>query len=74
MLKWIWSQGEVVQIPERQYTEKAGNLFWDENIFRDLNYCVYRDNTRTVEKISKTFLQKEIFFQESSEKSIFWIT
>lgn len=47
MWKWIWHQGNAVQTPERQYTEQAGSLFWDENISRDLNYCVYRDNTRS---------------------------
>lgn len=84
MLKWIWSHRKAVQIPERQYTEKAGSLFtekaasifWDKNIFGDLNYCVYRDNTRNSEENKQDlFAEGDIFFfQESSENSFFWIT
>lgn len=42
---------------------RGGSLFWDENIFRCLNYCIYRDNTRNSgETKQDLFAEGDFFF------------
>lgn len=45
--------------PEGQHTKKISSLSSDKNIFRDVNYPIYKDNTRSIGETRQDIFAEE---------------